>query len=363
MPQYTEGYSADDRYNQQSAIRTEVQYDPSHDRIDFGAFFALIWRDLWFIGLTVIGFLILGNLYLHSVPQRYTVTMGVIAADIDSQTNQGGAGSALAGLIGVSLPETQGQTRMSLYLKYMTSVGMGDTILADKPMLHKIFKGQWDEKDQRWLMPKASVTTYIHNGFDRLLGYPVVPPHPPTAETISGYLQSLIDTKSAEVAPVTNISLATTDPQFGIQLLRYLHQKADSAMRQRALARSTQYIQYLRQQLDNVTRADQRAALIATLSSQEETRMAASSDVPYSVDVFSRPIASDGPTSPNPSLTYALCTFLGVVISLVLLLLFGAFDVTAGVMALVRTKIAALFYWFTQAWRSRVHRISTWRKA
>lgn len=363
MSQHNDGYPAGHSYGEQPAAGAEVHYDPRQDSIDFGTFFVIIWRDLWFVGLTILGFWILGNIYLHSVPQKYTVTMGVVAADIDSQTGSSSTSSRLAGLIGINLPETQGQTRMGLYLKYMTSVGMGDKILADKPMLHRIFASQWDETTKSWRLPKPGVKTYIKNAFDRLLGYPVIPPSPPTAEMISGYLQSLIDTKPAEGAPITNIALSTTNPQFGIELLQYLHKKADSAMRQRALTRSTQYIQYLRRQLDNTTRADQRAALISSLSSQEETRMAASSDVPYSIDVFSRPVASTGPTSPNPSLTYTLCTFLGIVISVLLLFLLNAFETTAAVLTQCREWGAGMVHSGAEWAIDRIRRITTRRKA
>ncbi len=84
-------------------------------------------------------------------------------------------------------------------------------------------------------------------------------------------------------------------------------------LRKRALTRSTSYISYLVKQLQTVTIAEYRDALIENLAQQEKARMTALGQASYVSERLGAPAVSEAPTSPPAAYILFLALLLGLI--------------------------------------------------
>ncbi len=245
--------------------------------------------------------LLLGILYLHVATQIYTVTLKVTPVESSSGATGGGGLAGLAGLAsaaGVTLPNSQGEHQLDLYLAALNSPTVSQVLLKDPVIAKTMFSDSWDDAHQTWKEP-ASVTKPLRNAIKGVLGFNVQPWRAPSPQDLSDIIAKTVVVDHKPTSPIVTITYENRDPQFARHLLGALHAAADEELRERAISRATAYIAYLTDELKSVTSNEQREALINTLSHQEALRMAAGANISYSVDVFSPPTASSKPTSPQ----------------------------------------------------------------
>ena len=120
---------------------------------------------------------------------------------------------------------------------------------------------------------------------------------------------------------ITTVSFKSINPDFGIKLLKKIHEIADDELKNRSLKRTSDYISFLNDQLLQTTKQDQRLSLITTLAEQQRSKMIASSNLSYAAELFGTPYQSNSPTEPRIRdiilIYFSVGFFLGLFISII----------------------------------------------
>jgi len=119
---------------------------------------------------------------------------------------------------------------------------------------------------------------------------------------------------------LVTIEFDSSDPQFAIKLLNDVNQAANDHLRKKALLRATEYIDFLSRELNTVTVAEHREAIMQALSEQEKFKMSASSAAPYAADLFDKPWASLTRLSPRPSKAFPSAILMGFLVGAAIIL-------------------------------------------
>jgi Chain length determinant protein len=259
--------------------------------------------------------------YLHMAEYRYTVSLEItpVAAAQPSRLNDSIAG--LASLAGINLARDSGTQSLDLYLAAFQSLDVAARLVDANNILADMFPAEWNPETNSWHPPERGATGAIIDTLKRALGMPVQAWKAPSPRRILTFLEDEITIFRPTDSPVITISIKTAHVSFGRNLLARLNQEADNIIRQHTLDRTQEYIAYLKKQLQQVSLAEYRTALIQALYEQEKSRMAASSNLPYSVEVFSGPVVSEDPTFPRPVLLLTLALIFGFLLSLCIIFL------------------------------------------
>ena len=257
-----------------------------------------IWarRDIFF--LTVCAIFVVTVLILHLVSKSYEISTSIAPITQSNQQISGGL-SALAKLGGVNVNGLNGGgEQFRLFISSIASRDVADQLAKDQDLMRGLFPGQWSQSEQRWKEPK-SVLHLVSQGVKNLLGIPVRPWAPPSGEDVSKLLTTQIEVDEDPKSPVVTLRIQSDHPKVALQLLQELVHVIDEKLRANALQRANDYIAYLGREIESISVAEYRAALIERLSEQEQTRMMASANVSFAAQTFSGPTASTLPSAPK----------------------------------------------------------------
>ncbi len=290
-----------------------------------------------------------GVIYLHFAHYKYAVTLEVMPIQSGSSgsgvSGMLGSLSGLANLAGVNLPVDNNARQLDLYVEQLTSPDVARDMLDQQAIAKVVFADRWDDATKSWKKSRGFVSTVLI-GVKALLGIPVRDSVSPSVEDMRQLIETDVQITNQRGEPTAKITYSNADPYFAKMFLLALHHAADERLRRRMLDRTTKYIDYVNRQLQTSTSADERQALIQTLTEQERARMFASANVSYSVEIFSDPIASFTSVSPQPGSTLITFAALGLLAGIATVLAMSRFgtvetgDVTTGLMhAVFRSRV------------------------
>jgi len=274
----------------------------------------------------VVACLLLGVVYLHITPQRYSVQMEVVAASGDQTSNQAPVGAGAALLTQLRTGGDTSQNNFELYLAGLKSIEAARVLAQNPAIMHRMFASEWSAKDNQW-SPPFSLLDGISRFVKSIYGIYVPQWQPPDAMRVNEFLQGNIDISRSVVSPAVTISMLTTDRQFGVDLINALHGAVDDILRRRILARETGYVDYLNGLIDKATMVEYRSALAETIMQQQKVRMVAASGSPFAADVFARTTPSRLPTSPNGFSTLVISILIGIALAIAEAILSDRFDI------------------------------------
>jgi hypothetical protein len=263
-------------------------------------------------------FFFLGIGYAHLAPRKYEVTL--LISQVQSQKS-----SAISSLLSRSPIDLGGfgdvgNTTFKLYLEALYAPVVIERVSKDPAIMHGVFAQQWDANANTWSKP-AETSTAVKNAIKDFLAMPITPWHPPAGPELSKYIEDNVTLAYDNRHQLARLEMSTQDPQTGMLLLQKLGAEADQYLRQLALRRADAYVSYVSRELDRVTVADYREALINVLGEQEKLRMIAGSGVPYAAEPFGPAFASVRPVSPNVYVILPASFLIGVVVGSVLAIL------------------------------------------
>ncbi len=253
----------------------------------------------WFILACLGVFFLIGLVMLARTPRSYTVQLRVTPL-ISDQSRLTGRLSSLANLAGLTLPQDNNAMSFELYMQTLTSRKTADALAARPGFLQKMFPREWDAANRRWVQRRGRMAD-ARDFLKSLIGMRPAAWRPPDGARVEGVLDSVIHVSRTPYTPVVTITGDFGDPQWGKYFFSVLHSTVDDALRQKKLARSTRYMNYLEAKLAATTVSDYREALINALSDQEKDRMMASAGLSYAAEPVEPPVASSGPTQPQAS--------------------------------------------------------------
>jgi hypothetical protein len=258
---------------------------------------------------------------LHSESYRYAVQMIVTPAQRNTTNN---VGSGLAALVNLAVPSGDTGSDFNLYLDLLKSRNIADEVAKDPRIMHTLYSGNWDEASQSWKdRPETRQIPVAMKRLTDFLGYPSVPWRVPDGESVLGFVTDNVTIEQDPRRPyMAKVVMNWGDKDFAVQFLTKLHKTADEMLRQRAIKRTTDYIEYLTNTLAKVTVAEHRLALAQALSEQEKAAMVAKSGAPFAAEVLEEPWANSYPSFPQAFQTLARWGFIGAMAGSTLALLF-----------------------------------------
>jgi uncharacterized protein involved in exopolysaccharide biosynthesis len=271
----------------------------------------------WRYRLTVVAVfaLVLGGavLYLHLAVYRYTAELRVTAVYSSQQMPSGLGG--FASLAGINLPGDKQVSPISLYGEAMRSRDVADAVVADKVLMQHLFSEEWDAGAGVW-RERPSVRRDVVRTAKRLLGVPDTPWSKPDSADVQRHLSRNLAIVESAKTNVTTVAVNDPDPAMAIRLLSTLNAAADRHIRERALARASEYIVYLERKIMEVQVAEYRQSLVQALSAQERIRMMASTGAPYAAEPLGRIVVSTRPTTPKPVVVLVAGLLFGLILGL-----------------------------------------------
>lgn len=284
----------------------------SVSEVHVGQLLHIVWKQRQWVYMGVGLFLLLGVLYLHVAPDKYTVALQVVPVTNNSRA-PGGALSSLGALAGVDMSSLSGSNSggFAYYADGVRSRAASDLLARDQALLQAVFPEEWSDRSG-WHQP-FSIIRPVKNVLFRVLGIPVKPWSPPSGERLNDFVRDHLEVLTDSKSPVTTLQIQSDHPATMIRLLNRLNSVTDDMLRARALTRANQYIAYIDQQLKQVTVTEYRTALLQNLYDQEKMRMMASAHISYAADVFSGPTVSSKPTAPRAPIVLILAIIVGVI--------------------------------------------------
>lgn len=298
-------------------------HDPDSDEIDLLALAVAIWKRRWIVIGAIIASLAVAILYLNVATYKYTAELKVIP----SQSSGMGSGSAgglasLASFAGVNLSKEGGVAPFEQYLEGIKSGLVANTLSDQSAIMKVLFQTEWDENKQAFVEKRGLIGSTIR-GMSQLLGLPIYPWQEPNTARLQRFIQRNIVVSESSKSQFVTISFEHPDPKFASYFLAVLHEALNEELRLNALVRSTKYIEYLTEQLQKVTIAEHREALVQALGEQEKFRMTASSGLAYAADSFGDVTTSLKPTSPRPAVVIVMSVILGGILGSLAAILLG----------------------------------------
>ncbi len=281
------------------SARNQIDQQPVASVYSAKRFLLAVLARKWFV-LGCLGvFFLIGLVMLARTPRSYTVELRVTPL-ISDQSRLTGRLSSLANLAGLTLPQDNNAMSFELYMQTLTSRKTADALAAKPGFLQKMFPGEWDAANHRWVQRRGRMAG-MRDFVKSLLGMRTAAWRPPDGARVEGFLDNAIHVTRTPYTPVVTITGDFGDPEWGKYFFSILHATVDDALRQKKLARSTRYMNYLEAKLAATTVSDYREALINALSDQEKDRMMASAGLSYAAEPVEPPVASSSPTQPQAS--------------------------------------------------------------
>ena len=150
---------------------------------------------------------------------------------------------------------------------------------------------------------------------------PVYYPTGPNEERVYNLLKEF-KFSTHEESQLTTIYVETDRPDVYKKLLVKLNDTADLILRKKQIDRTNEHINFINKLLPETKQTDQRLSLIQTLTQQQKQLMLASSNLPYSAEIFSDVFQQERHVKPiarNFMFIYLIVgLFLGCLFSLIL---------------------------------------------
>jgi hypothetical protein len=285
--------------------------------------FADIGRRWWLLPAGLVLGLALALVYLNRTTHFYTAELKVYPAPSTSGKTAPsplGGLAAIAGLAGGG-SGSEAVTPFRFYLEGLYSTEVANRLARDEQLMRTIFVSEWDGAAGKWREP-SSLGGSVRAGIATVLGLPRFGWQPPDGVRLQAYIADAVSVRQSVRTPVVTLVHDFPEPAFAVTFLKRLHLTLDQYLREQQAARTRANIAYLSGELQKVTLADQRRALVAALGEQERQAMLVFADAPYAADPLDEAVVSARPTRPRavPLLAGSAVAglLLGVVTSLLL---------------------------------------------
>ena len=253
--------------------------------------------------------LLIASVYAHFAPRIYEVSLTVTPTAQNATSSLKSLGN-LSSALGIANPLAGRNDPFDFYIAGLDAHVTMERLAKDQPLLHALFPKEWSPETQSW-HPHQTPLRFVARSIAGIAGFPLKPWSPPDAARLEEFVTRNVSIDSDKKTRITKISMRSENPATAARLLESLHAAIDGYLRDRTMIRATNYIDYINRELNKVTIAEYRQALIDTASEQEKLRMAASSNLPFAAEPFGGPEVSAKPVSPNVPLLWVLGALFG----------------------------------------------------
>lgn len=260
--------------------------------LDLVELWAILWMHRWLIvSITVLSFL-LSIPYALSLTERYRVEMLLAPAAERSGPGIGDGLGGLAALAGVSV----GGGDSAKPLAILTSRAFLRTFIEDNDLLEIIFADMWDAQEERWAVDDPGDYPDMRDAIRRL--------------------QNAMSVREDSATRLVTLELTWTDPVLAAEWANALVSRLNSHMRRQALEDAELNVAYLQSELTDATLVTLQQSIGRLLESELQKLMLARGSEEFSFTVIDPAEVPKERFSPRRTLIVLVATFLGGVLSL-----------------------------------------------
>ena len=295
--------------------RNNYPSDDDRIQINLSTLSAIIFYSKLNIFFCTLIFIIAGIIFLRTSEYKFDVKMEVIPVSSNS-SNAASSVGGLARIVGLDF-RSQSENSFEYYTSLINSYKMAKELSKNQVFMQKVFSNAWDNKTNSWKKPTLTFSQKVKIYIKKSIGLPTYPLQPPGIRELQLAL-SEIKVFTPYGSGVTYISYLTSNPKFGVYLLNTVDKLANDILKENALNKTQDYINFLNQQLSQVQTKGQREALLKTLVEQQRALMIASTNFPYVAEQFVAPYYYKIPTTPKAKNTLMFSALLGFFSSIIL---------------------------------------------
>lgn len=268
------------------------------------------WRAI--LGAGVAGLLLaLAGLWL--VTPQYTASMTIAPTGRIGPAGMGmRVPSAVANPVRPVAEGGPGEELLSDFSRYrelLVSVPVAERLVSDTDLMSRLFPAAWDAERKEWQRPPDPLS-WAARLMRRMVGHPDWAP--PDAVSLSRHLRRKLAVEKVHGGPIHRIAFRHEERRFAIHLLSRLHGVADQLLREEAVRRTQKEVDYVRDKLRGISKAQDERALAALLADQERILVMLDVDLPFAADTIEPAHAPALPDWPNPVVLLPLGAVVGM---------------------------------------------------
>lgn len=284
-----------------------------------------LWRWKWIVLLAALIGAAIGVKNAHNFSPIYEAQMIVAPGEGEGfsvPTTGGGGLLGAAQSFGLIRGGSLSATPFDYFKQVIGSRALADVLQEKHGLLQKAFKGSWDEANGTWIEPKIDENS-IRQRLRRFFHFN--PPRVPDRGTLAEYIGGTVTVKPVVNAPFFKISVAHSDRDFALYLLKTVSSEADKLLGEQNRRKQARNKEYLKAQLEKAQLTEVRTALLGVMMQLEQKAMLANSEPPYMIKILEAPWVAAQPKEPQLARIIGIPMGVAVVLSLVALTLFVSF--------------------------------------
>lgn len=298
-----------------------IQNPYADDEIDVKELLMALWAGKWLLSAITGLAAVISVVFALSLPNIYTASALLVPAESSSGSLSGlmKQYGGLASLAGVSLPGSEEGSRAQLGMQLMKSRAFIGEFVNRRDILPELMATEsWDRGsgDLRY-DPEA------YDAATEKWVREVDPPMSaaPSAQEAHKALSTILSVSQDQQTGFVSVSIQHQSPIFAAQLVSWLIEDVNEAVKTQDVAEAEKSIEYLKQQVANTSLADLQAMFFELIQSQTERVMLAEVRPEYVFKTIDPAVIPEQKSKPRRALVCVVGTLLGGVLGAVVVLL------------------------------------------
>jgi len=289
-------------------MKQDYIYENNNQGLDLNDIFSTLWRSkLLIVSITSV-FAILSVIIALILPNKYTSsTLLVPVAQEDSLSSRLGGFSSLAGLAGVSLPSESSSKSKEAIERIKSFQFFSSYFLPNIKLENITAVKKWDQNNNKLI--------YDEKLFDEKTGK-WKESKPSTQEAFKIYSE-ILGISQDKLTSFVGMSIEHHSPYIAQEWVNIIIYEINESMRKLDADQAQKSIEYLNNTSSTTNIQSIRDVIAKLLEEQIQTLMFSESSESYVFKVIDSPIAPEKKSKPSRAIICILGTFLGFLISLV----------------------------------------------
>lgn len=298
-----------------------LPYNASADEVDLKELMAVLWSGKWLISAVTGVSAVISVVVALSLPNIYTAT--ALLAPVES-SGGGLSGlmkqySGLASLAGVSIPGGEEGSRAQLGIQLMNSRSFIGDFVERRDILPKLMAVEsWtpgtDELSFDRTLYDVATETWVRDV------QPPTSPKPSIQEAYKVFL-GILSVSQDKLTGYVTVSIDHQSPTVAAQWVDWMVEDINAVVKAQDVDEAIKSIEYLTQQVANTSLTELQAVFFELIQSQTETVMLAEVRPEYVFKTIDPAVAPETKSKPSRALICILGTFLGGLLSFVMVLI------------------------------------------
>ncbi|EKE85202.1 Wzz/FepE/Etk N-terminal domain-containing protein [Idiomarina xiamenensis] len=314
-----------DEKNQISTASEQSIAIPDNE-IDLRELFFVLWNRKWLIIATTFIFAVASVIVALSLPNIYKSEVLLAPAEStnnNSLANMAGQFGGIAGLVGVNFQNNDG-SQAGLAMQVIQSRQFTQMFIEKHDLLVPVMAAEgWDLSSNNLIIDEDAYDTSNARWLrapDGLRGA-----KPSAQEAYEVFVGEYLNIQQDEETGLYKLSISYYSPYLAEKWVSWLVEDINDVMRERTIAEATKNLEYLNNQLDKTSVAEMQSTFYKLIEEQTKNLMLAEVQDEFVFKVVDPAVVPELKNKPNRALICVLGTFLGGIVSCVMVILISVF--------------------------------------